>query len=217
MVTMVGCKRRTVVLLTCVNFILVRGVRGQAGSVTINNPASTPSLTLTGTVSYGLVMTVPQALAELKEKIQLSIAAKDYKSALDYTMTGLRVSPSDFQLLSSKAIALAKLHQYPAAIAAVKDALVVEPINPDAIYGLAELLLIAGQIDEYRAFASQHAAQIDGAYDGALGKYFSVVEAYQTKDKDQFRRIVTRSLTALPSRTGAFLRGWEFDELLSVV
>jgi hypothetical protein len=95
--------------------------------------------------------------------------------------------------------------------------LVVDPDNVELVSNLAELLLITGQVDEYQAFAAKHKSQIDARYDGLLAKYFSVLEAYQTKNSDQFRETVTQTITALPAIIGAYLPGWEFDELLSVV
>ena len=213
MMTMAGWNRGKMALLACFNLLVVSGAQAQVGGAATN----VPSLTLTGNIPYGATMTVPQVLDELKVKIRLAIAAKDYQSALNNTMAGLRVSPSDFQLLSSKAIILAKLHQYPAAITAIKDALAVEPNNPDAVYGLAELLLITNRIDEYRALATARKAQIDAAYDGVLAKYFAVLEAYQKQDAEKFRAVVTKSLAALPSRTGPYMSGWEFDEVRAVL
>jgi tetratricopeptide (TPR) repeat protein len=137
--------------------------------------------------------------------------------ALQYANSGLEVSPKDPQLLTAKAIALVKLHRLPEAVAAYKDLLAAQPDNAKIVCDLAELLLITGQVEEYQALLAKHKSQIDTAYDGVLTKYFSVLEAYQTKNQDEFREVVIQTVAAFPSTTGPVLRGWDFDELLAVI
>jgi hypothetical protein len=184
---------------------------GQSNTMATNNPFSTPSLTLTGALVEATGGSVP--LAKVKETIQAALESKDYKTALDFAIIGLKVSPVDFQLLGAKAIALTRLHRLPEAIAAHRDALAVEPDNINAVCGLAELLLITGQIAEYRTLVAKYKPQIDTTRDGVISKYFSVLEAYWAEDKNRLRSVVTQSLKALPSRKGSPAGDWGFDEV----
>jgi tetratricopeptide (TPR) repeat protein len=110
-----------------------------------------------------------------------------------------------------------KLRRFHEAIDAFNEALLPEPNDLAIVYNIAELLLITGQISEYRTFASKHKEQIEAAYDGVLSKYFALLEAYPTGGDEQLRDIAIRSLTALPVRRGPLLGDWGFEELLSVV
>src|ERR1043166_120875 len=226
-VTNRNCKETA--LLASVGLALVAAVNSRAANPTNPSVTSTPpgilvsnafpisSLTLTGNPAAAALMSGHQALAELKQGIQLSIAEKNYQKALEYAKVGLQVSPTDFEFLSTKAVALAKLHQYTGAIDAAKDALAVEPGNPDAVYGLAELLLITDRLDEYRKFAASHRFRIDAAYGGALAKYFSALEAYRTANEDKFRGVVAQTVAAFPATTGSLLPGWGFDDVLFAI
>ena len=207
--------------LVCVSLLAVGTVRAQdtnrAANVATNDPYAITSLTLTGNVFATPLVSISQALAELKQRLQLSLAAKDYANALNYANLGLRVDPSDTQFLTAKAIALVGLHQHSAAAQALKDILAVQPDDTNAVCSLAELLLIDNQVGEYRSFAAGRKTQIELAYDGQLVKYFSVLEGYQTADQEKFREVVIKALATLPSGSGPFLRGWEFNELLSAI
>ena len=215
-------------MLACIKIAIVGGVHAQGTNQAQNdvmNPFGLSSLTLTGTVLTAPTMTMGQALAELKQTIQMNLAAEDYQTALNNAMLGLQASPADVQLLQARALALSKLHQLPSAIAALKDVLAVQTNDLNCVDSLAELLLITNRIDEYRTFVLEHKAQIASAYDGALAKYFSVLEAYQTVDTERFHAVVTESLAALgsnaeapregtrPTTVRSLLPGWEFGEL----
>ncbi len=176
-----------------------------------------PPLTLTETAMVASAAKYLETLVELRQAVQTALDSKRYKTALEYTTFGLAASPKDLQLLAAYATALIRLQRFPEAIAAVKDVLAVDPANPDAVNNLAELLLITGQIDEYRTFMSQHKLQIDAVRGGMLSKYFLVLEAYHTSDTEQFRAVVTQVLKSLPAQAGTFLSDWSFAELFSVV
>jgi tetratricopeptide (TPR) repeat protein len=186
-------------------------------AIPATNLFSVSPLTLKGDAGVAPLGGLGQTTAELEAKVRRYFEARDYKRALDYAITGLESDPKRRPLLEVKAIALAKLGRFSDAVAARKDIL---PVGTEDVYdmdGLGELLLMANQIDEYRAFLSKYKTQIEGAYGGALLKYFSVLEAYQTGDPAQFRRVVTQSLTALPSKQGRLLGDWEFDELHTMI
>ena len=202
--------------LVCAGLVIGACVRAeetnQAQSAA--NPFAVSGFTLTGDVFAVPPVTLPQAMDDLKQKIQIAIAAKDYESALNYATAGLRVAPEDGQLLSAKAVALAGLHQYTPAIATLRELLLTQPTNEEAVCGLAELLLISNRVDEYRALASVYKAQIGAAYSGVLAKYFAVLEAYQTVDQQKFRAVVTETLGAFPAKQQRLVPGWQFGELL---
>jgi hypothetical protein len=189
---------------------------GGPADMLATKPFAMPSMTLNRRDAVS-ANPLAQPLAELKQKLQALLEAGDYETALWYANAGLDVRPKDLQFLTAKAIALTKLHRLPAAITAYKDVLIVEPDNVELVNSLAELLLITGRIDEYQKFLAQHKTQIDAAYDGLLVKYFSVLEAYQTKATQQFREAVTQTITALPSVIGSYLPGWDFEEGRSMV
>jgi tetratricopeptide (TPR) repeat protein len=208
------------ILLVAVNLAVADRVHpqatNQAGSAS-TDPFAISSITLTGSVLAAPPASLPQAMAELKQKVQLSMAAKDYETTLNYATIGLRANPLDVQLLTAKAIALTKLDRLPAAIATLQTVLAVETNDMNIVNGLAELLLITNRTDDYRALVSKYKPQIETAYGGVVTKYFSVLEAYQTESEDKFRGVVTQALSGLPAKQGSLLPGWEFDDVLWVL
>jgi len=172
-------------------------------------------LTLTGAVLAASTTVIPQSLAELKWRLKYALDAKNDRAALEYSTVSLIGSPEEErQLMRAKAVALVKLRRIPDAIATLKYVLIMEPNDTALVDNVAELLLITGQISEYRTFASKHKERIDRAYDGVLSKYFSILDAYQSEDEDQFRATAARLLASLPAKNEPLLAGWTFDDLL---
>ncbi len=170
------------------------------------------------TASPGLELSPePRTLSELKRQLVRAMDADDYKRALELANMGLANTPWDTDLLRVKGVALAKLHRYEPAIAALKDALLAGAKDEDLICSLAELILIAGEVRDYRALKSDYKSVIEGAYGGLLVKYFDVLEAYRTGDDNQVRAAAVKLLTALPATGDNRLRNWEFGELQYVV
>lgn len=190
---------------------------GRPDMLATNNLFSIPPLTLTSKVMVAPSPRGPPTVGELVQQLRAALESKDYAMALECAYVGLETIPGNVEFLTAKVVALTKLHRFPSAIAAQKEVLAVEPNKLEMVYNHAELLLITKQIDEYRALVSKYKPQIDQAYDGVLSKYFSVVVAYQTDDQDQFRRVVTETLTGLPAKRGPLLGDWGFDEPLSVI
>ncbi len=180
-----------------------------------------PAITLTGTAaSASRPIARPQTLEELKLRLGAALSSKNYRAALEYASIGLTAigTPEvEGLFLRAKAVALIRLHRTADAIATLKYALVMQPDDSAIVYDIAELLLITGQIDEYRMFESKHKELIDCAYDEVLAKYFSALEAYQTQDEDQFRGTVIRLLASLAPQKEAMLHDWTFDGVLSEI
>ncbi len=166
------------------------------------------------TASPGLELSPePRTLSELKRQLVRAMDGNDYERALQLADIGLANTPWDTDLLRVKGVALAKLHRYEPAIAAFKDALLAGGKDEDLICSLAELILIAGEVRDYRALKSDYKSVIEGAYGGLLVKYFDVLEAYRTGDDNQVRTAAVKLLTALPATGDIRLRNWEFSEL----
>jgi tetratricopeptide (TPR) repeat protein len=215
-----GRSSLNLMLLVCASLAMPEIARAQDSDrpvMLVPDPFSMPTLTLTSKVEVTQLPSMPQTIGELAQQLRAALESKDYTTALEYANVGLRTIPGNVELLTAKAVALTRLHRFPSAIAAAKDVLAVEPNNLDAAFSLAEILLITNRIDDYRALASKYKSQIDAASDGVLAMYFSVLEAYQTGDKNQLRGIVTQCLRALPSRTGTILRGWDLTDVHSEI
>ena len=174
------------------------------------------SLTLTGLVTEVSPIIPAQTLAELKWRIQAALDSKDYRKALEYASADLVGSPEEqMLLLKAKAVAYAKLGRLPDAIATLQYVSIMDPLDFDAVDNIAELLLLTGQVEEYRAFVAKHKDHFAVAYDGFLMKYFSALEAYQTDDMTQFRQSVTSLLQSLPVKKEPLLAEWSFSQLLA--
>ncbi len=83
--------------------------------------------------------------------------------ALRYLERSLQLDPNNAQTAAACGHVLADLKQFPAAAAAYRDALRIDPVDPDAHFGLAQVLMRAGQVAEAR-----HHAQQAVAYDPTL-------------------------------------------------
>ena len=158
----------------------------------------------------------PQTVTDLKLRLVKAVDDGEYETALGFANSGLELDPLDFSLLKMKASCLAKLHRFRASIAAYRAALVVQPKNVNAVVSLAELLLITGEVGEYRSLKAECVTEIESAYTGLPSKYFDVLEAYYAGDERQLRASGTRLLAALPSGKDSQMRNWDFDELLYV-
>jgi hypothetical protein len=173
------------------------------------------SLTLTGEVAGTSQFVRPRDADELKRRLQAALDAKNYRLALEYASVPVIAGPQEQALLlKAKATAQLNLNRVPDAIATMRGALALTPNDVSIVYDLAEMMLINGRIDEYRAFAAKYKEQINKAYSGTLAKYLAVLEAYQTMDKEQFRNTVVKILRTLPAHQGALLPGWDFGGLL---
>jgi tetratricopeptide (TPR) repeat protein len=177
---------------------------------------SVSSLTLTGIYRRGSAVAPAQTLEELKGKIQSAFELKDYGKVLEYTSVDLVGSPEvQILLLKARALALAKLGRLPDAIATLKYISIMDPGDLDVLDNIAELLLLTGQLQEYREFSANHKQRLDSAYGGFLQKYFEALEAYQTDDAPKFRETIIGLLQSLPAGKHPVMKDWSFSQLLS--
>ncbi|MBI5042290.1 MAG: hypothetical protein HZC10_00330 [Nitrospirae bacterium] len=154
-------------------------------------------------------------LLEIKEKIGSYYRQKGYQRALDYIAIGLEMAKDDIELLMFRAFSLAQLRNYVEAIETYKKILTIEPMDISAIQNLAELYLVAGQIENYDNIVRDKSEFFKST---PLLTYLEAFKFYlENKSTDLKNKISDFIEKQDVSINKNHLRAWDFTEFYDVL
>jgi tetratricopeptide (TPR) repeat protein len=156
-------------------------------------------------------------LLEVKEKVKTLYEEKNFYEALKYAEIGLKNEKDELELLIYRASSLSKLGIINEAIRAYEKILHLDPTITFSIQNLAELYLIAGQVEVYDKFIGENKSYFEGE-SNALVTYLNAFKFYLNGQKKEMKSLITQFIDSQKNYLHVaknFVGTWDFSELHS--
>jgi len=154
---------------------------------------------------------------EIQEKVAALYQNRDYARALEYVLIGLELAPKDERLRNLRINSLTKLGRFAQSIPLLEELYAEFPENLRLACNLAELYLIEGRVTDYQQLSIRVGDAMRERNGPYLEPYFRAIAQFKLKNEAGLLEVITGLTTQRSGEKEKRIRGWEFDEVRTML
>ncbi|MBA5640262.1 hypothetical protein H3H37_24665 [Duganella sp. LX20W] len=153
-------------------------------------------------------------LLELTEKIGGLVQNRHFDWALEHIKTAMEIDSEFPPLLKLKAITECGLKDYRAGIISYRQAFDKDKkIDTGSLLNCMEVILLFGDVSEYREMYNKYKAVVDAAHSGFIAKFFEAICCIRNNDLFSLKASMRPVVESSPPGNSSKLGTWNLSEV----
>lgn len=152
-------------------------------------------------------------ILEIQETAEAHIKTGNFMRALEYILIGLGLKGNDDLLLRQRVHCHSNLGQFPEAILTLQKMLKEDPTDISTAATLAEVYLIARDVNDYVEFVGSNASLFKTPRGENIMPFLNVVHKIILGNDEEINKAVDNAVSIYGNKDGKKIPRWDFNEL----